>query len=211
MVQKATTSTKTRGRPPKFDRDAVIDAAIGAFWENGLEATSLPELEAATGVDRSTLYNSFGGKQGLYELATSRYLDHAETSLFSPLVDGTTDGLGDIVVFLERLKSGLTSATAQPGCLIVNDMATGANAKPAERYQRMLETGLFAALNRAGASTAATAKHRAGLISSAVIGINLMSSTGRSAAEIGTLVDSAIAEVRNWQAESASALDSDIA
>ncbi|MCP4960035.1 MAG: TetR/AcrR family transcriptional regulator, partial [Actinomycetia bacterium] len=84
VVQK----TARRGRPPKFDHNAVVDAAIGAFFRSGFEATTLADLEHATGVDRSTLYNSFGGKQGLYELATTAYLERAETSLFEPLANG---------------------------------------------------------------------------------------------------------------------------
>lgn len=204
MVQNATRPVKAQGRPPKFDRETVIDAAIGAFWENGLEATTLPDVEAATGVDRSTLYNSFGGKTGLYELATARYLQKAELWLFAPLVDGTDDGLGDIIEFLERLKSGLTSAEARPGCLIVNDMAASPNKRPGEKYQQLLETGLRTALSRTDDASAETIEHRVGLVASAVIGVNLMSRSGRSPGDVGHLIDSIVAQVRSWQVESAS-------
>ena len=138
MVQKAA----RRGRPPKFDRDAVVGAAIEAFYRSGYEETTLADLEAATGVDRSTLYNSFGGKAGLYASATGRYLEVAEASLFDPLLTGTDDGYADIVDFIANLRIGMTSADAVPGCLIVNDMAAGADLAAAQRYRSMLEEGL---------------------------------------------------------------------
>jgi len=199
MVQKATGTPSARGRPPKFDREAVVDAAIKAFWAEGLDATTLPELEVATGVDRSTLYNSFGGKTGLYELATARYLEQAEDWLFGPLRDGSDDGFSDILEFLQRLGSGLTSETAQPGCLIVNHMGSGQHHDPGNRYQEMLETSLIAALTRAGDRSSHRIQLRAALMASSVVGINLMSRAGRSAAEIGHFVDALTAQVEAWR------------
>lgn len=201
MVQNATptspTEPKRRGRPPKFDRDAVIDAAIGAFWEGGLEATTLPDLEAATGIDRSTLYSSFGGKQGLYELATNRYLDTAQDRLFAPLLAGTDDGLADIVDFLERLKAGLTSA-GLPGCLVINNIARGDDPRPGDRYRHLLQHGLVEALGRADEVTDDIIDARAGLIGAAVIGVNLMSKAGSDTATLATTVDGIIDQVRSW-------------
>jgi AcrR family transcriptional regulator len=192
MVQK----TARRGRPPKFNRDAVVAAAIGAFFRSGYEATTLAELEEATGVDRSTLYNSFGGKQGLYELATSAYLDRAQISLFEPLTDGTADGYGDILEFLRRLRSGLTSTEAIPGCLIVNDMAAGSAPDVAARYRKHLEAGLVAALLRAGHPAP---EAEAGVLTTAVLGVNLVSKMTGDPDEIGRLVDAMTDTVAAWQ------------
>jgi len=193
MVQK----TQRRGRPPKFDHESVVSAAIGAFFRSGFDATTLGDLEEATGVDRSTLYNSFGGKQGLYDLATSSYLDHAEARLFAPLTEGTDDGYADVLEFLRRLRSGLTSPDAIPGCLIVNDMATASAPEAAARYRTALEAGLVAALTRAKHPTP---EADASLLTAAVLGANLVSKTTGDAAEIGRTVDSMVDRVTQWQA-----------
>ncbi|MEM7091755.1 MAG: TetR/AcrR family transcriptional regulator [Actinomycetota bacterium] len=208
MVQKASatsnSASKGRGRPRQFDADQVINAAIWAFFAKGFEATTLGDLEDATGVDRSTLYNSFGGKRGLYESATSTYLDLARTGLFAPLLGGgpdENDGYGDILEFLDRLRSGLTSATAIPGCLIVNDMAAGADPRAAQRYREMLEEGLTAALARAGENDPQRRSDRAGMLATSVLGVNLVSkTTDGDAREIGRLVDAMIDEVGRWRA-----------
>ncbi len=192
MVQK----TPRRGRPPKFDHDAVIAAAIGAFFRSGFEATTLADLEQATNVDRSTLYNSFGGKQGLYELATSAYLDRAEASLFEPLTTGTADGYADILEFLGRLRSGLTSLEAIPGCLIVNDMAAGSAPAAAERYRTHLEAGFMAALTRADHPAP---EAEAGVLTTAVLGVNLVSKMTGDPGEIGRFLDAITDTVTAWR------------
>lgn len=52
-------------RTREFDRTDVLDKAMHAFWEGGYRATSLDHLLAATGLSKSSLYDTFGGKQAL--------------------------------------------------------------------------------------------------------------------------------------------------
>ena len=122
----------------------------------------------------------------------------AEVGLFDPLLTGTDDGYADIQEFLARLKSGLTTAQA-PGCLIVNDMAAGADPEAAQRYRSMLEDGILRALTRAGETDELRRAHRAGLLATSVIGVNLVSKTTGDPEEIGRLVDAMTDLVRSWQ------------
>ncbi len=134
---------------------------------------------------------------GLYELATRSYLDRAEAWLFNPLWEGTDDGYEDVKTFLARLREGLTATDAIPGCLIVNDMATGSAPEAAVRYRNQLESGLTKALKRSGH---ATPEADASLLSTAVLGVNLVSKSTADAAEINRLVDAMVATVVGWQA-----------
>ncbi len=197
-MQKASPEPRKRGRPPKFDHDQVVAEAIGAFFRKGFEATTLGDLEAATGVDRSTLYNSFGGKAGLYQSATNAYLTLAEAGLFAPLLVGTDDGYADILAFLANLRTGLTSPDAIPGCLIVNDMAAGADPGSSARYRSMLEDGARAALARTSVTDDGVRSSRAALLATSVIGINLVSKTTGDHDEIGRLIDALVELVNGW-------------
>lgn len=197
-MQNASPGTRKRGRPPKFNHDEVVAAAIGAFFQKGFEATTLADLETATSVDRSTLYNSFGGKNGLYQSAINTYLSLAEAGLFAPLLVGTDDGYGDILEFLGNLRSGLTAADAIPGCLIVNDMAAGADPGAAARYRSMLEDGLRTALTRVDELNDEQRSHRAALVASSVIGVNLVSKATGDPNEIGRLIDAMTDLVKGW-------------
>jgi len=63
------------GRTRTFDEDAVVRAARDVFWQHGYAEASVPDLEAATGLGRSSLYHSFGSKRELFDAAIESYLD----------------------------------------------------------------------------------------------------------------------------------------
>ena len=44
-----------------------------AFWERGYEATSVDDLVQCMGINRFSLYSTFGGKHQLFVAALERY------------------------------------------------------------------------------------------------------------------------------------------
>jgi TetR/AcrR family transcriptional regulator, copper-responsive repressor len=58
---------------PQFDEVAVVSAAVGVFWRHGYAATSISELTEATGLSRSSLYQRFTDKDGLFREALQAY------------------------------------------------------------------------------------------------------------------------------------------
>ena len=60
-------------RPKEFDRDEALERALNLFREKGYEATSVGELVNAMGVQRQSLYDTFGDKHGLFRAALERY------------------------------------------------------------------------------------------------------------------------------------------
>lgn len=61
------------GRPRKHSVDETLDRAFEVFWRQGFDATSLGDLTAACEVGPSSLYRTFGSKEGLYAQALERY------------------------------------------------------------------------------------------------------------------------------------------
>jgi len=53
-------------RPIEFDYDSVLENAMQQFWRDGYEASSVQKLLDATGINRGTLYNSFGDKDTFF-------------------------------------------------------------------------------------------------------------------------------------------------
>src|ERR687891_349404 len=62
-------------RPREFDIDEALEAAMGAFWVRGYEATSLADLMQAMGLQKGSIYKAFGDKHALFLCALQRYLD----------------------------------------------------------------------------------------------------------------------------------------
>ena len=63
------------GRPREFSEAAALDAAMRVFWEKGYEGASLDDLTRAMGINRSSLYASFGDKEELFKRVIARYAD----------------------------------------------------------------------------------------------------------------------------------------
>ena len=64
-------------RAREFDEAAVLDAAIEKFWLCGYEATSVRDLADEMYIAGASLYNAFGDKRALYELAPIRRFGNA--------------------------------------------------------------------------------------------------------------------------------------
>lgn len=63
------------GRPPEFDKDQALDAAMEVFWSRGFKAASLSELTQAMGLSKSSFYQSFGNKQDVLAAALDWYTE----------------------------------------------------------------------------------------------------------------------------------------
>ena len=61
------------GPNKQFDRAKALDEAMQLFWEHGYEATSMQDLVNAMGINRASMYQTYGNKQALYRASLERY------------------------------------------------------------------------------------------------------------------------------------------
>lgn len=120
-----------------FDPAEVLTAVELIFWRKGVAATGIQDIVAATGLSRSSLYSSFGGKDDLYLAALQRYLDRRSRPMFDRLAaDGRGRGLPAIGEFFERLiRVRCSGDHARWGCLVSNAHTEG----PGEAALAVLE------------------------------------------------------------------------
>jgi TetR/AcrR family transcriptional repressor of nem operon len=108
-------------RPVEFDYDQVLESATEQFWKEGFEASSVQKLLDATGINRGTLYNSFGDKDTFFKLCLGRYNDGVRQVLAASL--GNKELKSD-----KALAAWFDAAVAAPprqralGCLLVNSI-----------------------------------------------------------------------------------------
>ncbi|MEV0281182.1 TetR/AcrR family transcriptional regulator [Streptomyces sp. NPDC050610] len=105
------------GRPRTFDMEAVLEAAMLLFWEQGYEATSLAQLREATELSSASLYGAFGSKEGLFERAVEHYIA-GPGSVTDVLADEAASPREAIARLLHGSIAMQTDASHPRGCLI---------------------------------------------------------------------------------------------
>lgn len=56
-----------------FDEQEVLRKAMNLFWKQGYAATSMQDLVSHLGINRASLYDTFGGKDQLFKSAFDLY------------------------------------------------------------------------------------------------------------------------------------------
>ena len=113
-------------RPQQFDRDDVLDRALLVFWHSGFEAASIQDLVDATGLNRGSLYNTFGDKAALFAEVMERYRANSPTM---PLAQAARDPHNDadnralIVTLFDDLVARALNDGDHKGCLFTNTSA----------------------------------------------------------------------------------------
>jgi len=103
-------------RPRNFSRESVLEKALPVFWEHGFADTTLQDLEAATGVNKSGLYTEFRDKNDLF-LATLRH--YIETSGIKATLTAQPLGWDNVERYL---RVALGCMDGQKGCFSTNSM-----------------------------------------------------------------------------------------
>ena len=154
-------------RTREFVTDDAVVAARSVFWEHGYEQASVPALERATGLGRSSIYQAFGSKRGLFDACVENYLDEILRPRLRPLQQGPVAPQA-LVDYLEGLRAALAdagSAPGQHGCLLLNAASgpIGRQQAVAERvmaYREELRTAMRRGLAAARAAEAPAADAR---------------------------------------------------
>ncbi|MEE9375660.1 MAG: TetR/AcrR family transcriptional regulator [Rhizobiaceae bacterium] len=118
------------GRPKKFEREVALDAAVEVFWAKGYDGSSLDDLTKAMGINRPSLYSTFGDKRSLYLDALAAYgagIGSAPVVAF----DEAADPREAVSAFLTVLVENQTrSGDRAQGCLMASCAATTAGEIP---------------------------------------------------------------------------------
>ncbi|WP_174873183.1 TetR/AcrR family transcriptional regulator [Vogesella oryzae] len=101
-----------------FDPDDAADAAMHVFWQKGYAATSIQDLVNGTGLSRSSLYNTFESKIGLFQHALQRY--HGQTAANVALLAEDGSAIGRVRALLQQIAADELAGTDSCGCLVAN-------------------------------------------------------------------------------------------
>ncbi|MDV3209468.1 MAG: TetR/AcrR family transcriptional regulator [Rhodococcus ruber] len=194
------------GRPPGFDATDVVERARDLFWDKGFEATSVPELERATGLNRSSLYNAFSSKRGLFDAAVRDYLDRVVRPRLRVLTDEpvAADAAARYFRALARTVAALPDDSPRRGCLLLNSAAGLAAHDEAQRavvaaYRTELATAFGHALRALDpAADDETLAHPVRTLASLSLSTLLLARIDRD--EAVATAETALAQLDEWRA-----------
>ena len=138
-------------RAKEFNPDTVLEQVMELFWKQGYEATSAQDLVDHTGLNRSSLYNTFGSKQELYLRALDHYC-RWDGETFDHILEEFDSARGAIRYLLEQAHP---DADDDPqGCFVANatverahcdeetrDRACQALSQMCDGFQALIEHG----------------------------------------------------------------------
>lgn len=140
-------------RAKEFDPDIVLNRAMELFWSKGYEATSIKNLVDHMGINRFSLYSTFGDKHQLFLSACDRYHETmAEDGLRQ--LEESEDGLESIRRYMWQLVDRYLGEDGSRGCFMTNTTCelTPHDTEAAEKtgaYLLRVQAAFYRALGRA--------------------------------------------------------------
>jgi TetR/AcrR family transcriptional regulator, transcriptional repressor for nem operon len=184
-----------------FDPATALERVEELFWRNGVASTSIQDVASTTGLNRSSLYATFGGKRELYLAALRRYVQLRAEPAARVLAEAG-DGLAAIGAFFAGLIEVRTSGPfAGWGCMIVNAHTSAEGNDPEVRalldgYHRTLCDAFVAALRRSALKPTTDIEATAELLALLAYGVNLRSRAGEPAATLLRTTSAALAPLQ---------------
>ena len=107
-------------RPVEFDYNDVLTNAMEQFWREGFEASSVQKLLDVTGINRGTLYNSFGDKDTFFKSCLDHYNKLVAKDLDASLNNADLAPWEAIEKYFDLAVLSVSNKQRSMGCLLVN-------------------------------------------------------------------------------------------
>ena len=190
-----------RGRPRAFDREEALRRAMTVFWARGYEGTTVSDLTAAMGINKPSLYGTFGCKEALFREAIALY-DEVEGEAIQHALDDEPTARAAIEAVLRTNATSYACPEKPHGCMIVLSALLGAPEN--EQVRRFLtatrRAGEEALRERVARGIAegdvpagADARTLAAFYTTVLQGLSVQARDGASPAALSAIVDCAMA------------------
>jgi TetR/AcrR family transcriptional repressor of nem operon len=180
----------------QFNREKVLEVASNIFHQKGYNGTSIDEILKATGLSRSSLYDSFKDKHNLY-LQSLEFYNSQEKSTYENVNQKKMNGIQKIEFLFKEVVNHLTSNPDDNGCLMVNAAAEMSKqcektaqlvCNNKENMHELFTDWLSDAHNNKVIQLSNAPKSYAPFLFNALCGLKVLSQSGATKAELNNVV-----------------------
>ena len=192
-------------RPVEFDENQVLTNAMEQFWREGYEASSVQKLLDCTGINRGTLYNSFGDKDTFFKSCVDQYNKIVEKQIASSLLNEKLNAWDGIAAYFDEAVVNISNKRRSMGCLLVNSLCESINydkdIKKAVRaslakIRKALVVRLKEAQKKGKLTKGVTVEFAADVLINALHGIRVNSRDGKNSNQLKELIRHTIASLK---------------
>jgi len=102
-----------------FDEKEVLEKAMNLFWAKGYYATSIQDLVNYLGINRASLYDTYGGKKDLFQEAFFHYRK-TNINATKQYLDGQEEIKTGFKNLFEMAIKQSKADVEKKGCMVVN-------------------------------------------------------------------------------------------
>lgn len=185
-------------RAKQFDRDSAIDFVLNEIWRCGYQASSVKAISEKLGITRSSYYNAFGSREGLFIEVLEKYARQSpDYDIF--LFDGSQEPLALITSVFRNAVSMRIQDKAARGCLTVNSIVelVGTHEELGRvveqlvgQYLEKLSEVVEFAIKNGKLNNRTDPRTTAGALLSHLMGLNMLSKVIRSEEELWKITQS---------------------
>jgi len=106
-------------RVKTFDKNEVLTKAMNLFWKQGYSATSVQDLVSCLGINRASLYDTFGDKEQLFKKSFELYRRTNKDGLIQFFQSRPSVKEGFAELFQKAIQEAITDKDRK-GCFVVN-------------------------------------------------------------------------------------------
>jgi TetR/AcrR family transcriptional regulator, transcriptional repressor for nem operon len=186
-----------------FDEAKVMEAAANIFRQKGYNGTSIDDVLSATGLSRSSLYDSFGDKHNLYIRSLEYYKSSIDVKLES-IDEKKLNGMQKIEALFRDVINNSETHPGENGCLMVNAAAemslhcqktSKLIAGNRESMQDIFTCWLKEAVDEKMLHLSKPAKIYGQFLYNTLCGLRVMSQSGASKTDMGNIVKIALSSI----------------
>lgn len=126
--------TSLQSRKRQLVRDAIYDAAIALFSQNGFDETTVEQIAEASGISRRSFFRYFGSKD---DLLAQSIVDSGQ--ILCQTVASCPPNLSLIEVLRQAVGAGVSFSETQPRTRQIIEIADRSPSARQAQYSRLLE------------------------------------------------------------------------